>query len=112
MDPLGRVTRPNGLWPVVFALVLAAAVACQPDERSASSSEPHDAAFPIAPLSPSALQIAPDQLSRIELLTSGEHSLARRVVLEKRDDDWQIVSPIKYRANPAAVESMVAVMAG
>jgi len=109
MDPIGPA-RLRGQCGIVILIVLAA-VACHSDERSTKPSEPHDAAVSRAPLSPSVLQIAPDQLSRIELLTKDEHSTTRRVVLDKRDDGWQIGSPIEYPANPTAMASMVAVMA-
>lgn len=60
-------------------------------------------------LSPFCLRVPPDALSRIELRRRTGAPDWQSVTLEKRGADWAISSPISFKANQVAVESILAV---
>jgi len=93
----------------LFTLGVSLGLACQADRANTSTSERLDGAARAPKLPASALQVQPEQLSRIEL--SGGRGRAQPIVLAKNERGWQVLSPIAYRANQTAIEAMVAVLA-
>ncbi len=110
-------------------VALSATLACQGSEPPSSGDAggaggvpQRPAATPPAPAAPSAplsLRVPSDQLTRVEILRKGAPKGQRRIVLEKSrvgagaeaQGEWTVVSPVRYRANQAAMETIVAVLA-
>lgn len=80
--------------------------ACQDPPGSDPGPAPSAARTESVP--PDVLQVPPDRVSRIQL--SIPHGGGRTAAtLEKSPEGWMIVEPIRYRADPNAVDSMLAV---
>ena len=88
-----------------------ASSACRHDDTSGKANMSRVTATPTASFSPSSLRVPPEQLSRIEISRQGAPELDRRIVLEKAEDGWSIVSPIDSPANQRALDPIVAVLA-
>lgn len=108
---MDSLTRRAGKRAHAVLVFLSLQASCQTKELAPSPPLPHPPVEPVASTSSRALQIPPEQLSRIELVTRQDPSPGRRIVLAKVNGTWQVVAPVKYPANQVAVESMVAVMA-
>ncbi len=98
---MGRLAVP------ILALLVALGACRSPEPVSDAV---RDASRPTS-FPPTALQVAPSQLTRIELLKPREAPRQRRIALEKQNDQWRIVAPIDYRANQPAVDSIIAMLA-
>ncbi len=62
---------------------------------------------PVSPLSPRALQVPPDRLSKVEL---SKKNIDRKIVLEKTARGWWITSPINAQADKHAMDSIMAAL--
>lgn len=94
----------------LLATIGAVALSCNPPqrrERGAPSAEPVASAAP----APRGLRVPPERLSRVEISRGGPGAPGRSVTLARTSEGWSVTSPLAYRANQTAVDSIVAVLA-
>ena len=105
-----RRSRPTCRALSLLLALLLAPLACHPGDPSGTAS---DGPSPDAPasFSPLSLRVPANTLSRVELSRTPAGTNERRVTLERGRDGWMMTSPTAYKANRAAVESIVALLA-
>lgn len=88
-------------------LVACALVASCDSEREPTRTEPLGPESAKPGFEATMLQISQQRIERLEVTRPGE----RPITLERKGNDWHIVSPISYPANFAKVDPMLAVLA-